>query len=41
MSTMCDVVIGCCCFSICVYGGGDRNKQIQTVKKGVEIIIGK
>ncbi|XP_029799047.1 probable ATP-dependent RNA helicase DDX43 [Suricata suricatta] len=25
--------------SICIYGGGDRNDQIQTLKKGVDIII--
>lgn len=26
--------------SVCIYGGGDRNQQIQLVKKGVEIVIG-
>uniref|UniRef100_A0A673TY70 RNA helicase n=1 Tax=Suricata suricatta TaxID=37032 RepID=A0A673TY70_SURSU len=25
--------------SVCIYGGGDRNDQIQTLKKGVDIII--
>ena len=26
--------------SVCVYGGGDRKSQIDSVKKGVEIVIG-
>lgn len=26
--------------SVCVYGGGDRNKQIRDIKAGVEIVIG-
>ena len=25
--------------SVCIYGGGDRNGQIQDLKKGVDIII--
>ena len=27
--------------SVCIYGGGDRGGQIRTVKKGVDIVIGK
>lgn len=27
------------CYSICVYGGGDRKGQIDTVTKGVDIVI--
>lgn len=27
--------------SICIYGGGDRSKQIEAVRRGVEIIIGR
>ena len=27
------------CFSICVYGGGNRREQIKVVTKGVEIIV--
>ena len=35
----------CCnsCFafsSVCIYGGGDRRAQIDSVNKGVEIVIG-
>ena len=28
-------------YSVCVYGGSDRRAQIDTVKSGVEIVIGK
>ena len=33
----------CVCFlfaSVCVYGGSDRRAQIDTVKSGVQIVIG-
>jgi len=26
--------------SVCVYGGGDRKSQIDSLRKGVEIVIG-
>ena len=26
--------------SACIYGGGNRNTQIEAIRKGVEIIIG-
>ena len=28
-------------YSVCVYGGSDRRAQIDAVKSGVEIVIGK
>lgn len=34
------VMCCCLCYSLCVYGGGDRRQQINQLNKGVEIIIG-
>ena len=34
-------VYGVLPYSVCIYGGGDRNGQITAVKKGVDIVIGR
>ena len=28
-------------YSCCIYGGADRRAQVQTVKAGVEIVVGR